>query len=156
MKNKDKRIKIKGMSQILIDIKPNRCDSDVYINQKMDLTNLANYIENKKKDGYEISYFHAFAMAFAKTIYNRPKLNRYVKNHHVYEHNNVIISFVAKVSFDDKSEEIMIMIDVEKDDTLESISKKIKDKVNSVRNKKIKKELFIILIKMVLKFIMKT
>ena len=30
--------------------------------------------------------------------------------------------------------------DIENDDTLESISKKIKDKVNSVRNKKIKKE----------------
>lgn len=37
------------MEQLLIDIKPNRSVSDVYINQKMDLTNLVKFIEKKKK-----------------------------------------------------------------------------------------------------------
>ena len=37
------------MEQLLIDIKPNRSVSDVYINQKMDLTNLVKLIEKKKK-----------------------------------------------------------------------------------------------------------
>ena len=37
--SKDKRIKnLNGMEQIMLDIKPDRCDSDVYINQKMDLS----------------------------------------------------------------------------------------------------------------------
>ena len=39
--SKDKRIKnLKGMEQIMLDIFPNRSDSNVYINQKMDVTNL--------------------------------------------------------------------------------------------------------------------
>ena len=38
---KDRRIKnISGLNQIMIDIKPNRCDSDVYINSDVDVTNL--------------------------------------------------------------------------------------------------------------------
>lgn len=78
--------------------------------------------------------------AIGKTLYNRPKLNRFVRNRHVFEHTNIVISFVAKVSFDDKSEEIMIMIPINNNDNLESISKKIKDKVNSTRNKTSKKE----------------
>ena len=141
MKKDEKRVKdITGMAQICIDLKPNRCDSDVYINQKIDLTNLVNYMKSKKKEDEEISYFHAFVTAIGKTLYNRPKLNRFVRNRHVFEHTNIVISFVAKVSFDDKSEEIMIMIPINNNDNLESISKKIKDKVNSTRNKTSKKE----------------
>ena len=136
-----KRVRdLTGMAQICIDLKPDRCDSDVYINQKMDLTNLVKYIDKRKKNGDEISYFHAFVTAIGKTFYNRPKLNRFVANRHVYEHNDVVISFVAKITFDDKSEELMIMVPIEENDNIETISDKIKNKVNSVRNKTSKKE----------------
>ena len=59
MKNRRdaKRIKdVNGMFQIMLDLKPNRCDSDVFINQKMDVTNLVKYIEKKKKEGNELTY----------------------------------------------------------------------------------------------------
>lgn len=59
-----------------------------------------------------------------KTIYNRDKLNRFIANRHTYEHNDVVISFVAKVSFDDKSEEVMIMIPIDKEDNIDTISKR--------------------------------
>lgn len=138
---KDKRIKnLKGMEQIMLDIKPDRSDSDVYINQKIDLTNLVKYIEKKKKEGEEITYFHAFLTAIGKTLYNRSKLNRYIRNRHVFEHSDVVISFVAKVSFEDQSEEIMLMIPIEPKDNIQTISKKVSDKVNSMRNKTSKKE----------------
>ena len=136
-----KRIKdINGMFQVMLDIKPNRCDSDVFINQKMDVTKLVEYVESKKKDGDNLTYFHAFVTAIGKTMYNRPKLNRFIRNRHVYEHNNIVISFVAKISFDDRSEEIMLMIPIDPNDNINSISKKIKDKVNSIRKKKANKE----------------
>ena len=131
---------INGMFQLMLDLKPNRCDSDVFINQKMDVTKLVNYIEKKKEEGKEITYFHAFLTAIGKTFYNRPKLNRFIANRHVYEHNDVIISFVAKVSFDDRSEEIMVMVPIEEYDNIDTISKKVKSKVDSIRNKKAKKE----------------
>ena len=137
------RIRVKdidGLSQILLDLKPNRCDSDVFINQKLDVTNLVKYIEKKKKDNEYITYFHAFLTAIAKTIYNRPKLNRFIANRHVYEHKDIVLSFVAKVSFDDKSEEVMIMIPCEKDDNINNISTKVIDKVSSFRNKTAKRE----------------
>lgn len=136
-----KRIRdIDGLSQILLDLKPKRCISDVFINQKMDVTNLVKYIEDKKKKGEEISYFHAFVTAIGKTFYNRPKLNRFIANHHIYEHNDVVISFVAKVTFDDKSEEVMVMVPINTNDNINTISKKIKNKIDNIRNKKVKKE----------------
>ncbi|MBR6690138.1 MAG: 2-oxo acid dehydrogenase subunit E2 [Bacilli bacterium] len=136
-----KRVKnINGMFQIMLDLKPKRCDSDVFINQKMDVTKLVEYVEKKKKEGKEITYFHTFLTAIGKTIYNRPKLNRFIANRHVYEHNDITISFVAKISFDDRSEEIMVMVPINENDNIDTISKKVKDKVDSIRQKKAVKE----------------
>ena len=131
---------INGMFQIMLDLKPRRCDSDVYINQKMDVTKLVEYVEKKKKEGKEITYFHTFLTAIGKTFYSRPKLNRFIANRHVFEHNDVTISFVAKISFDDRSEEIMVMIPIQENDNIDTISKKVKDKVDNIRNKKVSKE----------------
>lgn len=130
-----------GLSQLCIDLKPGRCNSDVYINQKMDVTNLVKYIEKRKKKGDDITYFHAFVTAIGKTIYMRPKLNRFVANRHIYEHNDIVISFVAKISFDDKSEEMMVLVPIKPESTLDSIRDEIYLKVNKIReSKKVKKE----------------
>ncbi len=125
---------IPGLNQINIDLKPKRSVSDVYINQKMDLTNLAKYIEKQKKSDTKVTYFHAFLTAIAKTVYNRPKLNHFVANRHLYEHDRIVLSFVAKVSFDDHSEEMMVMIPIDKNDTIFTIGDKIRKKVDSFRN----------------------
>ena len=124
-------------------MKPKRCDSDVYINQKIDMTNLVKYIEKKKKENKDlkITYFYAMAMAFAKLFYNNRLLNRFICDRTTYERNDVIIAFVAKIAFDDKSEEVMINIKVDKDDNIYDISRKISQKVNKIRNnKEVKKE----------------
>lgn len=132
-----KRVRdLTGMNQIMIDLKPNRCDSDVYLNQKFDVTKLVKYVEKKKKKGEDITYFHAFVTAIGKVMHNRPQLNRFIANRHVYLHNELIISFVAKISFDDRSEEMMLMVPIENNDNILSISKKIKDMVDNIRNKK--------------------
>ena len=140
MKRKDAR-KVKdidGLHNILIDLKPRRCDSDVYINQKINMTNLVKYIEDKKKNNSDlrITYFHAIAMAFAKLFYNKKLLNRFICDRTTYERNDVIIAFVAKIAFDDKSEEVMINIKVDKDDNIYDLSRKISQKVDRIRNSK--------------------
>ena len=136
-----KRIKnLNGMEQIMIDLKPQRCNSFVYSNKDFNVTNLVKYLEEKKKNNKEITFFHAFVTALAKVIYNRNKLNRFVQNRHVFEHNDIVISFVAKVSFEDKSEEIMIMVPIKENDNINTISKYIKDKVNTIRAGSLNKE----------------
>ena len=127
---------VTGMAQISIDLKPNRSVSDVYINQKMDLTELVKYVEKKKKAGENITFFHAFLAAIGKTVYNRPKLNHFVCNRHIWEHDKIVFSFVAKVSFDDRSEEMMVMIPIEKNDNIYTIGEKVKAKVDSFRQKR--------------------
>lgn len=135
-----KRVKLNGMEQICIDLKPHRNEADVFIDKDIDVTNLKKYLDKKKEEGKDYTFFHAVLLAIAKVLYNRKKLNRFVANRHMYEHNDVVLSFVAKVSFDDKSEEVMLLIPVDEKDNLDTVSKKIRDKVAAVREKHVDKK----------------
>lgn len=129
---------INGLSQICIDLKPKRSLSELFINQKYDVTNLVKYIEKQKQirsDEEKITYFHAFLTATAKVMYNRPLLNRFVANRHLYEHNDISLSFVMKTEFSDKAEEIMVIMPIEEKDNIFTVSDKVRKKVNSVREK---------------------
>lgn len=138
---KAKRIKsIRGMEQILIDLKPHRCHSFVYSHIDFDVTKLVDYVQKRKEEGSDLTYFHTFVAALGKTIYNRPRLNRFVQNRHIFEHDDIVISFVAKVSFEDKAEEIMIMVPIKDSDNIDTVSSFIKEKVGNVRQRNAKKE----------------
>ena len=125
---------VDGMHMIMCDIKPLRADSDVYINQKIDVTELVKYIEEKKKSDNDLTYFHAFSTAIAKVFYNRPLLNRFVLNKHFYDRKEVSLSFVAKVEFSDDAPEYLNVIRVNENDTLNDIKEKISGTVKKVRS----------------------
>ena len=135
-----RRVKdITGMMQVNCDIRPTRQESYLFANVKYDVTNLMEYLEKRKKKGDHITFFQAFVTALGKTFYNRPVLNRFVKNRHIYEHPDVSFAFVAKVSFNDKAEEMMVLVKIDKDDNIDTISKKIHDKVDKIRESKSEK-----------------
>lgn len=141
-KDAEKITNLDGMHYILNDLKPDRCDSDVYINQKIDVTNLVKYVNKLKKEhpDMNITYFHAFSMALAKVLYNRPYLNRFVANRDIYQRKEVKLSFVAKIAFEDDSEELLCVIPVKEKDNLFDICNIISSKVSKVRNKENKSD----------------
>ena len=132
------KIKTKGMFAVMTYVMPKRCDSDVYINAKVDVTNLVKYYEKlrKKEETSHITYFHLFAMAAGKLFYNKERLNNFIINKNMYKRNNVSIGFVAKKEFKESSEELWSQIRIEKDDNIFTLSNKILGQVKNVRNEK--------------------
>ena len=135
-----KRVEMPGMMQLAVDLKPNRSVSDVYINEKVDVTELTEYLAKLKAAGDHYTLFHAFLAAIGKVIYNRPRLNYFIQNRHMYEHNEVSIAFVAKMEFSDKSEEIMLHLVLDPEDTMATIREKITAKLNNLRGGHVEKE----------------
>lgn len=132
-----KRVKdIDAMHVLMPYIKPNRCDSDVFINQKLDVTELDKYYEEMKLKDNDLTYFHLFITLIAKTIYNRPLLNRFIVNKKYYDRNDVLIAFTAKVNYEDTSKEILKVIKIDPEDNLFSIKEKTLKAVSDVRNAK--------------------
>lgn len=135
-----KRVEVNTLMQCCIDLKPTRKENEVYINRKLDVTKLVKFIEKEKKAGKHYTYFHAFLTAIARTIYHRPKLNRFISNRHMYEHNEILLSFVAKMTLDDKSEELMLVVPIDENDTIETIADKTAEKVNKLRSASVEKK----------------
>ena len=131
-----KRVRdIHGFQNILIDFKPNRCDSAVYMNSKIDVTNFVKFMDKKRKEIEGLTYYHGIVNIMGKTVYSRPYLNRFIANSTMYEHNKVQLASTIKEEFSDGSVEALMVIDVEPDDTLLDISKKTHEKVDRIRHK---------------------
>ena len=126
---------IHGMQNILIDFKPNRCDSAVYMNRRIDMTEFVKFIKKKKEKIEGLTYYHGIVDIMAKTLYSRPFMNRFIAGRTMYMHNDVSLAATIKEQFEDTSVEALMVIKVEPEDTLEDISKKTKEKVNAIRQK---------------------
>ena len=121
-------IKPKDTIQMIMPyIMPKRCDAEVSSKVEFDVTNLVKFVDEKNKNDleYKMTYFHAIAACFAKTIYNRKNLNRFVKNKRLYERKNVTFGFIAKDKLSDNGEERIICLDVLKDDNIMTMSRKM-------------------------------
>lgn len=131
------RVRISGFDKFLYLLKPRRSEAEVYISKKIDVSGLVKYMENKKKDNKEITYFHLFSTAVAKLVYNKPYLNRFIMGSNKYERNEVTLSFVAKTKFEDDAKELLKVIKIEDDDNVDTISKKIFGSVRKIRSNEI-------------------
>ena len=127
---------IHGEQNILIDFKPNRCDSAVYINQKIDMTNFVKFMKEKKKEIEGLTYYHGLVNVMAKVMFSRPYLNRFIAGRTMYMHNEVSLAQVVKEKFEDDSIEMIMVLNINPEDTLLDISRKTKEKVEAIRNKK--------------------
>ena len=131
------RVRIIGFDKFLYLLKPRRSEAEVYISKKIDVSDLVKYMEKKKKDNEEITYFHLFSTAVAKLVYNKPYLNRFIMGSNKYERNEVTLSFVAKTKFEDDAKELLKVIKIEDDDNVDTISKKIFGSVRKIRSNEI-------------------
>lgn len=126
---------IDGFHAIMPHLMPNRCDSEVYIEETLDVTEAVKYIERKNSGSppYKTTFFHVFATAVAKTVYHRPLLNRFIAGKRFYERKGITLAFVVKRKFSDHSEESMLITEADGDTTLEKMSRKIVGDSESVR-----------------------
>ena len=119
------RLKSGGFEKIWNCLKSNRSENEVHMLKEIDVTELKKYYDDKKLDDDKLTYFHLFATAISKVMYNRPYLNRFVINGRKYQRNDVTLSFVAKTEFTDNAGELFTVLKVDGDDNLDSVSKKI-------------------------------
>ena len=123
----------------------NRCEAEVYSIEKIDVTKLIEYLDEineGKEKAYKMTLFHAIITAMAKTIYNRPLLNRFIAGKRFYDRKGMSFSFVAKNKLEDHAEERLIILNVKdemnlfdiSDDILRIVSKTRSDKTNDMND----------------------
>ena len=123
-----------AVHKIMPHLMENRCNAEVYSYETIDVTDLLKYLDKVNKNSEQkITLFHAVVTAIAKTIYNRPLLNRFVAGKRFYDRNYISISFVAKNKLEDNAEERLIILKTNYNMNLFDISNKILTSVQKTR-----------------------
>lgn len=128
-------VKAPGLQTIMGYLWPKRTDCEVYINDKVDATELLKYLERKNAEhpDYKTTIFHAAITGMARMVKERPLMNRFIQGYRIYERDEITISFVAKRRFADGSDEALMVLVPKDEDTLDSISRRIVGDVRETR-----------------------
>jgi len=126
-----KRVRdIDGLHHYMAYLMPKRTDAEVYINEKIDVTELLKYIAEKNKSGErKVTLFHCVIAAVARTVKMRPLLNRYISGKRFYMRNDISLGFTIKKKFTDHSEETLMIYHPKDDENLVSITDRLTPKV---------------------------
>ena len=124
---------------------PGRCDNEAYISERIDLTNINEYLKKKNEnlapeedgDVFRYSLFHLIVCAMMKTLKLRPKMNWFIANGRIYERNKVTSSFVVKKKFADNGAEALAFLEGEDGDTIDTVREKIRSQIYVARSDKL-------------------
>ncbi len=127
---------IHSMHLIMPLMYPNRCDNEAFISERIDLTNVAAYLEKKNASNPEYKYnlFQVMVTAVLKTITLRPKMNRFIANKTMYQHRDVSASFTVKKIFSDNGGEALAQIHAKDSDTIDTVHDEIFRQVSFCRS----------------------
>ncbi|MCI8608714.1 MAG: hypothetical protein HFE73_03625 [Firmicutes bacterium] len=127
-----------ALHTIMPYVYPNRADNEAFISERIDLTRINRYLEEKNRDnpGEEYKLFHVLLAAMVKTITLRPKMNRFIQGYRIYQRNQLTAGFVVKKQFADEAHEALAYIAFDENSTLESVHKQVMDEIHQCRSDK--------------------
>lgn len=118
---------IPAMNRLMPTLMPNRIANEAYISVDIDTEPLNAYLaklnEGRTEDKY--TFFQLISAAIAKAFILRPKMNRFIVGHKMYQRRKVNVAFTVKKRFDDHAEEALAFFDYDPTDTLETFHTKI-------------------------------
>ena len=125
---------IDGMHFYMAYLMPKRCEAEVYINEKIDVTELMTYIKEKNASGErKVTPFHCVIAAVARTIKMRPLLNRYISGKRYYMRHKISMGFTVKKQFIDHAEETLMIYHPKDEENLCAITDRIAPKVREAK-----------------------
>nr|WP_316624438.1 2-oxo acid dehydrogenase subunit E2 [uncultured Ruminococcus sp.] len=130
-------VKVPGLQTIMASLMPNRTDCEVYLHDTLDVTKMLDFVAKKNTEhpDYRTTFFHCVIAMVAKMVNERPLMNRFVQGRRTYERYEISVAFVAKLAFDDHAEEALLFFTPKAEDTVDSVSRMVVDRVNKVRSR---------------------
>lgn len=130
-----RRVKTPGLQTIMASLWPNRTDSEVYLYDTIDVTELMDFIKKKNEEHPELktTFFHCVIAAVAKMVRERPLMNRFIAGRRTYERYEISVAFAAKLAFEDHAEEALLFFVPKDTDNVDNVSRMVVDRVKKVR-----------------------
>jgi pyruvate/2-oxoglutarate dehydrogenase complex dihydrolipoamide acyltransferase (E2) component len=123
--------KIDPFYKIIPYIMKSRIDSQVYYEDKINLTNVQKFVTYiRKNKNIKVSFLHLVIAAMVRTISQKPRINRFVSGRKIYARNEITISFAIKKGMNENSPETTIKVQFKPTDTLFDVIEKINKEIS--------------------------
>lgn len=111
--------KVDPLFQIIPIVMRSRIDSQVFFDDRIDITEIEKFIRlHRKTDMPELSFLHIIMAACVRIISQRPRLNRFVSGKKIYARNCIRLSIAVKKNLSIDGVETTIMPEFDPEDTL--------------------------------------
>ncbi len=119
------------LKAVMMHLMPKRTEAEVWLPDKLDVTDLLKYVEKKKaaNPNLKITPFQCIITALARMAKERPLTNCFVQDKQLYERNKLTIGFVCKVKKEDDATEELIIYTADDRDSLNNVCSKITKKI---------------------------
>jgi hypothetical protein len=95
-------------------IMPRRCDAMVFFDVDLDVTEALQYVRSKKKSAREndvtVRLFNVILAALARTMAERPRLNRFIANYQYWQRRELSFNFIVKQDMTDEAPERNVIV----------------------------------------------
>ncbi|MDA8411930.1 MAG: hypothetical protein M0001_16265 [Treponema sp.] len=122
-----KRIRLPAFNAILPYIMKGRNASAVYFGKDIEVENAMRYVhrKNAESSANRFSLFGVILAAGARTFFEKPDLNRFIKGKAMYAHRETSFSFVVKKRLNEDAAESISKVSFEATDTIFEMMDKI-------------------------------
>ena len=111
---------------------PMRCDSQVFLDYKLDYEKLVRYIAEQGAKGNKFTFMELLIAAFIRTVSEYPEANRFVSNKRLYARSMLSISFaiiMEQKNPDDPIEENTVKCYFDPHDTIFEVSQRVRETI---------------------------
>ncbi len=124
-----------GIASFFPYLSRSRAESVVYFTRKLDVTDAIDFINEKKKEGLKLSLFSLIVTAGARTVEQRPLVNRFVLGRRLYQREIFDVSYVVKKSMSDEGEELLLTLPVDPTMKAREVAAMMAAKQDEIRGK---------------------
>jgi len=120
--------KVPGYTKMLPILMPTRTESAIYMDQVVKMDNTMEFLgkwnDSIPEGRLKLTMMQVLLTAMARTVAQRPALNRFVSNYRHYQRNNISISFVTKKRLSDDGAETNVIMPFRPFDTLDDVNER--------------------------------
>ena len=118
--------KVPGFTKLMPILIGSRLESTIYMHQEIELNKtipfMTRWNENRPEGRRRLTVMQVLLTAMARSVAQRPWINRFVSNRRHYQRNNISFSFVTKKTLSDSGREANVTMPFRPDDTLDDVS----------------------------------
>lgn len=120
-------------------IYPHRADNEAVVTEQIDLTAMNAFLAEKNAGRTEDKYtlLHALVAALVRTITLRPKMNRFIQGHRLYQRDDLTTGFVVKKQFADNGAEALAFLKWGPETTIDTVHEKVMAEIHECRSDKL-------------------